>query len=105
MITAKDLKTATEAFLKQPGYPINPHLPQIEELAELRIASSLTVRRRCLILASVCARAHSASGKPIACIEFIGQCVMRHCMAESPRMEERLLAFGAVLRADAGRDW
>ena len=60
MITAKDLKAETEASLKKRGYPVNPHLPQIEELAELRIASSLDVRRRCLVLASVCGRAYGA---------------------------------------------
>jgi len=60
MITAKDLKTETEASLKKCGYPVNPHLPPIEELADLRIASSLEVRRRCLILASVCGRAYGA---------------------------------------------
>src|SRR5437763_739438 len=60
MITAKDVKAETEASLKKRGYPINPQLPQIEELAELRIASSLDVRRRCLVLASVCGRAYGA---------------------------------------------
>ena len=60
MLTAKDLKAETEASLKKRGYPVNPHLPQIEELADLRIASSLDVRRRCLILASVCGRAYGA---------------------------------------------
>ena len=60
MITAKDMKTETEAFLKKRGYPVNPHLPRIEELADLRIGSSLDVRRRCLILASVCGRAYGA---------------------------------------------
>ena len=60
MITAKDLKAETEASLKNRNYPVNPHLPQIEELADLRIASSLDVRRRCLILASVCGRAYGA---------------------------------------------
>lgn len=60
MITAKDLKAETEATLKKRGYPVNPHLPQIEELAQLRIASSLDVRRRCLVLASVCGRAYGA---------------------------------------------
>jgi hypothetical protein len=60
MITATHLKTETEASLKKRGYPVNPHLPQIEELADLRIASSLDVRRRCLILASVCGRAYGA---------------------------------------------
>jgi hypothetical protein len=60
MITATDLKTETEAFLKDRGYPVNTHLPQIEEFADLRIASSLDVRRRCLILTSVCGRAYGA---------------------------------------------
>jgi hypothetical protein len=60
MISAKDLKTETEAYLKKRGYPVNPHLPQIEELDDLRIASSLDIRRRCLILASVCGRAYGA---------------------------------------------
>ena len=60
MITATDLKTETEAFLKERGYPVNTHLPQIEEFADLRTASSLDVRRRCLILASVCGRAYGA---------------------------------------------
>jgi len=60
MISAKELKTETEASLKKRGYPINPHLPQIEEFADLHIAASLEVRRRCLILASVCARAYGA---------------------------------------------
>ncbi|HEY2787523.1 MAG TPA: DUF4272 domain-containing protein [Fimbriiglobus sp.] len=60
MINAKDLKTETEAFLKKRGYPVNPNLPKLEELADLRIASSLDVRRRCLILASVCGRAYGA---------------------------------------------
>jgi hypothetical protein len=60
MITAKDLKAETEASLKKRGFPVNPHLPHIEELAELRIASSHDVRRRCLILASVCGRAYGA---------------------------------------------
>jgi hypothetical protein len=60
MITATDLKAETEAFLKQRGYPVNPHLPRIEELAELRIALSLEVRRRCLVLSSVCGRAYGA---------------------------------------------
>ena len=66
MITAKDLKAETEASLKKRGYPINPHLPQIEELADLRIASSLQVRRRCLILASVCGRAYGAKYDVVA---------------------------------------
>lgn len=61
MITAMELKAETEASLKKRGYPINPHLPQIEELSDLHIASSLDVRRRCLILASVCGRAYGAS--------------------------------------------
>jgi len=60
MISAMDLKTETEAFLKERGYPVNTHLPQIEELADLRIATPLDVRRRCLILASVCGRAYGA---------------------------------------------
>jgi hypothetical protein len=61
MIAAKDLKAETEEFLEKRGYPINPYLPQIEELADLRIASSLDVRRRCLILASVCCRAYGGA--------------------------------------------
>jgi hypothetical protein len=60
MITAKQLKADTETFLRACGYPINPHLPPIEELAALHLASSLDVRRRCLILASTCARAYGA---------------------------------------------
>lgn len=60
MISAKDLKAESEASLKGRGFPVNPQLPQIEELAELHIASSLDVRRRCLILASVCGRAYGA---------------------------------------------
>jgi hypothetical protein len=60
MITAKDLKAETEAQLKSRGYPVNPQLPQIEEFADLRVASSLDVRRRCLVLASVCGRAYGA---------------------------------------------
>jgi len=66
MITAKELKADTEALLKKRGYPINPTLPQIEELAELRFASSLDVRRRCLILASVCGRAYGAPHDRVA---------------------------------------
>jgi len=60
MITATDLKAETEAFLKNRGYPVNPNLPQIEDFTALRIASSKDVRRRCLILASVCGRAYGA---------------------------------------------
>lgn len=60
MITAKERKAETEAFLQARGYPVNPFLPQREELSALRIASSLAVRRRCLILASVCGRAYGA---------------------------------------------
>jgi len=60
MITAKDLKAETEASLKKRGFPVNPHLPQIEELAELRIASPVDVRRRCLVLSCVCGRAYGA---------------------------------------------
>lgn len=60
MISAKELKAETEAFLTSRGYLVNRHLPQIEDFAELRIASSLDARRRCLVLASVCARAYGA---------------------------------------------
>jgi Domain of unknown function (DUF4272) len=66
MISAQELKIETEAFLKRRGYPVNPHLPQIEEMAELHIASSLDVRRRCLILASVCGRAYGAKYELVA---------------------------------------
>jgi hypothetical protein len=61
MITATELKAETEAYLKARGYPVNPHLPRIEELSDLRVASSRSVRRRCVILASVCARAYGAA--------------------------------------------
>lgn len=60
MIAAKDLKVETEGLLAARGFPINPHLPQIEELADLRPASPLQVRQRCLVLAGVCARAYGA---------------------------------------------
>src|SRR5262245_11571912 len=60
MISAKDLKAATEALLKKRGYPVNPQLPQLDELANLHIASSIEVRRRGLVRASVCARAYGA---------------------------------------------
>jgi len=45
MITAKERKAETEAFLQARGYPVNPFLPQREELSALRIASSLLAPR------------------------------------------------------------
>lgn len=87
MITAKQLKTETEAILKARGYPINLHLPQIEELAELSIASSLDVRRRCLVLSAVCARAYGAP------YELVAPWIEKYGLKEhSTAAEMRLLA-------------
>jgi hypothetical protein len=60
MITAQELKAETEALLAKRGYPINPHLPLIEEQSDLHIATPIEVRHRCLVLSGVCARAYGA---------------------------------------------
>lgn len=60
MIASKELKAKTEALLGTRGVPVNTTLPPIEEAGKLKFASSLDVRRRCMVLNGVCARAHGA---------------------------------------------